>query len=91
MCSLTKTSLLFLVSIVKAVLEKERDNAVKETATLKASVTTLTAKVETLNKNIALQKETEKQLQVRKTVISAAAPRISTLLSSALTTTVTVF
>lgn len=36
--------------------------------TLKASVTTLTAKVETLNKNIALQKETEKELQVSKTV-----------------------
>lgn len=69
---------------------KEKDNAVKETVTLKASVTTLTAKVETLNKNIALQKETEKELQVRKTVISAA-PIISTWLSSALTTTVTLF
>lgn len=36
--------------------------------TLKASVTTLTAKVETLNKNIAQQKETEKELQVSKTL-----------------------
>jgi len=70
---------------------KEKDKAVKETVTLKASVTTLTAKVETLNKNIALQKETEKELQVRKTVISAAPPIISTWLSSALTTTVTLF
>lgn len=69
---------------------KEKDNAVKETVTLKASVTTLTTKVETLNKNIALQKETEKELQVRKTVISAA-PIISTWLSSARTTTVTAF
>lgn len=69
---------------------KEKDNAVKETVTLKASVTNLTAKVETLNKNIALQKETEKELQVRKTVISAP-PIISTWLSSALTTTVTLF
>lgn len=41
--------------------------------TLKASVTTLTAKVETLNKNIAQQKETEKELQVSKTLIFAAA------------------
>ena len=43
-----------------------------ESVTLKASVTTLTAKVETLNKNIAQQKETEKQLQVSKTVTFAA-------------------
>ena len=56
----------------------------KESVTLKASVTTLTAKVETLNKNIALQKETEKELQVRKTVIFAARG-IGTWLSSALT------
>lgn len=45
----------------------------KESVTLKASVTTLTAKVETLNKNIALQKQTEKELQVSKTVIFTAA------------------
>lgn len=46
-----------------AVLEKDKEKAVKESVTLKASVTTLTAKVETLNKNIAQQKETEKELQ----------------------------
>ena len=51
--------------IVKAVLEKDKEKAVKESVTLKASVTTLTAKVETLNKNIAQQKETEKELQVQ--------------------------
>lgn len=45
----------------------------KESVTLKASVTNLTAKVETLNKNIAQQKETEKELQVSKTLIFAAA------------------
>jgi len=61
-----------MFSIVKAVLQKDKEKAVKESVTLKASVTTLTAKVETLNKNIAQQKETEKELQVSKTVIRAA-------------------
>ena len=59
-CSLKYSSF-----IVKAVLEKDKEKAVKESVTLKASVTTLTAKVETLNKNIAQQKETEKELQVQ--------------------------
>ena len=49
---------------MKAVLEKDKEKAVKESIQLKASVTTLTAKVETLNKNIELQKQTEKELQV---------------------------
>lgn len=49
---------------LKAVLEKDKEKAVKESVQLKASVTTLTAKVETLNKNIELQKQTEKELQV---------------------------
>ena len=61
-----------MFSIVKAVLQKDKEKVVKESVTLKASVTTLTAKVETLNKNIAQQKETEKELQVSKTVILAA-------------------
>lgn len=42
---------------------------VKESLTVKASVTTLTAKVETLTKNIEQQKQTEKELQVSKTVV----------------------
>ena len=42
---------------------------VKESLTVKASVTTLTAKVETLTKNIEQQKQTEKELQVCKTVV----------------------
>ena len=42
---------------------------VKESLTVKASVTTLTAKVETLTKNIEQQKQTEKLLQVSKTVV----------------------
>ena len=62
-----------ILLIVKAVLEKDKEKVVKESVTLKASVTTLTAKVETLNKNIAQQKETEKELQVSKALISAAA------------------
>ena len=62
-----------ILLIVKAVLEKDKEKAVKESVTLKASVTTLTAKVETLSKNIAQQKETEKELQVSKALISAAA------------------
>lgn len=62
------TILLNIISIFKAVLEKDKEKALKESVTLKTSVTTLTAKVETLNKNIALQKETEKELQVCKAV-----------------------
>lgn len=46
-----------------AALEKDKEKAVKESLTLKASVTTMTAKVETLNKNIEQQKQTEKELQ----------------------------
>ena len=42
----------------------------KESLTLKATVTTLTAKVETLNKNIEQQKQTEKELQVSKELIA---------------------
>lgn len=42
---------------------------VNESLTVKASVTTLTAKVETLTKNIEQQKQTEKELQVSKTVV----------------------
>ena len=72
LCTITKRCLIIL-SIVKAVLEKDKEKAVKESVTLKASVTTLTAKVETLNKTIAQQKETEKELQVSKTVIVGAA------------------
>ena len=64
-CSITKTCLKYSLFIVKAVLEKDKEKVVKESVTLKASVTTLTAKVETLNKNIAQQKETEKELQVQ--------------------------
>lgn len=46
-----------------AALEKDKEKATKESVQLKASVTTLTAKVETLNKNIELQKQTEIELQ----------------------------
>lgn len=53
-------SLIFL----KAALEKDKEKSVKDCVQLKASVTTLTAKVETLNKNIELQKQTETELQV---------------------------
>ena len=49
----------------QAALEKDKEKAVKESLTFKASVTTLTAKVETLNKTIEQQKQTEKELQVR--------------------------
>ena len=49
---------------LKAALEKDKEKAVKDCVQLKASVTTLTAKVETLNKNIELQKQTETELQV---------------------------
>lgn len=48
----------------KAALEKDKEKSVKDCVQLKASVTTLTAKVETLNKNIELQKQTETELQV---------------------------
>lgn len=44
---------------------------VKESLTVKASVTTLTAKVETLTKNIEQQKQTEKELQVSKLLWNA--------------------
>ena len=56
-----------LNDLLKAVLEKDKEKAVKESVQLKASLTTLTAKVETLNKNIEVQKQTEKELQVSKT------------------------
>lgn len=46
-----------------ATIEKDKEKAVKESLTLKATVTTLTAKVETLNKNIEQQKQMEKELQ----------------------------
>lgn len=46
-----------------AALEKDKEKSVKDCVQLKASVTTLTAKVETLNKNIELQKQTETELQ----------------------------
>lgn len=48
----------------QAALEKDKEKALKESLTLKASVTTMTAKVETLSKNIEQQKQTEKELQV---------------------------
>lgn len=55
---------LLLTDLLKAALEKDKEKSVKDCVQLKASVTTLTAKVETLNKNIELQKQTETELQV---------------------------
>lgn len=54
----------YCLIFLKAALEKDKEKSVKDCVQLKASVTTLTAKVETLNKNIELQKQTETELQV---------------------------